>query len=123
MSSTRESPTKRVGNESLELEGAQPLSAVAAQAALDLRVARLMFYGGFAALPWLWFIVWVHFRKVAKQSNADPRLAIYVNRSLVGAICGGVALFAWVLAVQLSWQTWGEFGESIMLVVPEGDEV
>jgi hypothetical protein len=102
---------------------AQPATPeAAAAAALDLRVARYMFYGGFALLPWLWFIAWVHFRKVAKQPHADPRLATYVNRSLVGAVCGGVAFVAWVVTIQLSWQHW-DFARSIMLVVPEDDEL
>ena len=80
-----------------------------------------MFYGGFAALPWLWFVAWLHYRKVAKHPHADPRLATYVHRSLIGAVCGGVAFIAWVVAVQLGWEHWGEFGKSIMLVIPEDD--
>lgn len=98
-------------------------SSVSEQAALDLRVARRMFYGGFAALPWLWFVAWVHFRKPARQPGADPQLKKYADRSLVGAICGGVALVAWIVAVQLSWHSWGDFGISIMLVVPDDGDV
>jgi presenilin enhancer 2 len=98
-------------------------SSVSEQAALDLRVARRMFYGGFAALPWLWFVAWVHFRKPARQPGADPQLKKYADRSLVGAICGGVALVAWIVAVQLSWHSWGDFGVSIMLVVPDDGDV
>ena len=82
-----------------------------------------MFYGGFAGLPWLWFVAWFHFRNVAIQPHADPRLATYATRSLVGAICGGAAFVAWVVAVQLGWQSWGDFGTSIMLIIPEGDDV
>ena len=99
----------------------KPPSAAALQAALDLKVARRMFYGGFAGLPWLWFVLWVHFRKVAKEPGADPRLSTYVNGSLVGAICGGVALVSWIVAVQTSWHTWGDFGKSLMLVIPEDE--
>ena len=82
-----------------------------------------MFYGGFAALPWLWFVSWWHFRKVASQPDAHPSLAVYVNRSLIGAICGAVALLSWIIYVQLNWQEWGEFGRSLMLVTPEIDEL
>mmetsp|Transcript_31345 Transcript_31345/g.81890 ORF Transcript_31345/g.81890 Transcript_31345/m.81890 type:complete len:122 (-) Transcript_31345:258-623(-) len=120
MSSTSSSTRAgdRNGVQSLSLESAEPDAA----AALDLRVARRMFYGGFAALPFLWFVVWVHYRKTAEQPSADPRLATYVRSSLIGAISGGIAVLAWVIAVQISWQSWGEFGRSIMLVIPEGDE-
>ena len=98
---------------SLEIEASAATdrdAARVASAALDLRVARRMFYGGFALLPWLWFVAWFHFRKVAKEPHADPRLATYVHRSLVGAISGGVVFVAWIVTVNLSWQSWGEFG-------------
>ena len=70
-------------------------------------------------MPWLWFVAWAHFRHVAQLPSADPRLAMYVKRSGVGAACGGVLFLAWVVAVQLGWRSWGDFGRSIMLVVPE----
>ena len=104
------------------IESSVQTSVVSEAAALDLRVARRMFYGGFAALPLLWLVAWWHFRKSMRNSSADPRLAWYVHRSLVGATCGAVALVAWIVAVQLSWHTWGDFGRSIMIVIPEGDE-
>ena len=93
------------------------MSHAQATAALDLKVARRMFYGGFAGLPWLWFVAWAHFRHVAKSPTADPQLQNYVNRMLYGAICGGVLFIAWVVMVQLNWRAWG--WQSIMLVVPE----
>ena len=76
------------------------------QAAADVKVARLMFFGGFALLPWLWFVAWLHFRHAAKQPDAPPALALYVRRSLVGAICGGLLFGGWVLAVSLFWTSW-----------------
>ena len=94
-------------------------AAATAAAALDLRVARRMYYGGFALLPWLWFINWFHFRNAARQPHADPQLATYVHRSLVGAVSGLVLFVAWVVTVSLSWESWGDFGRSIMMVVPE----
>ena len=103
----------------LELDGHQSQAREAA-AALDLKVARRMFYGGFAGLPFLWFVAWVHFRPIAKLPSADPQLQTYVNRSLIGAIVGGLGFLAWVIAVQTSWRSWGAFGQSIMLVIPEG---
>ena len=52
-----------------------------------------------------------------KCTHSDPALQTYVNRSLVGAIIGGVVFAAWVIAVQSSWQQW--LPESWMLVIPE----
>ena len=100
----------------LELESGR---AAQEAAALDLKVARRMFYGGFAGLPFLWFVAWVHFRSIAKLPTADPQLQTYVNRSLIGAIVGGLGFVAWVITVQTSWRSWGAFGQSIMLVIPE----
>lgn len=110
----------------LEVEGSQGRGltpAEAAQAALDLKVARRLFYGGFAALPWLWFVNWVHFRAISKTHKADPELRVYVQRSLVGAICGGILFVAWVAYVQLTWRSWGPEWQSLMLVVPEDSEL
>jgi hypothetical protein len=104
--------------DALELDGTAS-SASMAIAALDLKVARRMWYGGFFGLPWLWFVVWFHFRKVAKLPHSDPQLQTYVDRSLIGAICGAVLFAAWVITVQLSWRSWGQFGQSLMLVTPE----
>ena len=102
----------------LELEPPHDASA----AALDLKVARRMFYGGFAGLPWLWFIAWLHFRRAANLPSADPQLAKYARRSGVGALVGAALFACWIVYVQLSWRSWGDFGRSLMLVVPEDPE-
>jgi len=125
--SSSSTPTRGLGVEALQLDGvdsaaAEPITAV--DAARDLRVARRMFYGGFALLPWLWFVVWIHFRKVARHPQSDPRLAAYAQRSLVGAVCGAVLFIAWVVYVQLSWQSWSlALQNSLMLIIPEQDEL
>jgi presenilin enhancer 2 len=103
----------------LELEHS---SADSAAAALDLKVARRMFYGGFAGLPWLWFIAWLHFRHAAQLPSADPQLAAYARRSGIGALVGGLLFVSWVVYVQLTWRSWGEFGRSMMLYMPEDDD-
>ena len=86
----------------------------------DLKVARALFFGGFALLPWLWCVVWLHFRKPARAPSADPRLAWYVWWSGFSAACGAVLFVAWVATVQLSWRSWDyEWQRSMMLVAPE----
>lgn len=85
---------------------------------LDLKVVRAMFFGGFAALPFLWLVAFLHFRKAAKRPHADPRLALYVRRCLVGAVLGGLLFVTWVVVVSTSWRSWGQFGRDLMLVLP-----
>ena len=97
----------------------ETLAQELAAAALDLKVARRMFYGGFAGLPWLWFVLWVHFRHIAMAPTADRRLRKYVDWSLYGTICGSALFIAWVTFVQLRWRSWSSFGMSFMLIVPE----
>lgn len=94
-----------------------------AQAANDLRVARLLFRCGFLGLPWLWFVVWFHYRRIAKLPHASPDLAGYVRYSAIGAAVGGTLFVAWFTTVQLNWRDWGAWGRSIMMVFPEGDEL
>ena len=91
-------------------------------AALDLMVARRMWYGGFAGLPWLWFISWLHFRHAAKLPSAHPELGKYATRSGVCAVIGGMLFLAWIVYVQTTWRTWGDFGRSFMIVIPEEPE-
>jgi presenilin enhancer 2 len=92
------------------------------EAERELMTCRRMYYGGFALLPWLWFVNWYHFRHYAKLPGTDPRVAVYAHRSLVGSIVGLACFVAWVVFVQLNWQSWGEFGRSIMIVVPENEK-
>ena len=85
-----------------EAELGTPPSLRALAAADDLRVVRRLFYGGFALLPWLWFVGWVQFRASARKPDADPRLASLVRSCLVGAVASAVAFASWVALVR-SW--------------------
>ena len=89
---------------------------------LDLKVARRMFWWGFALLPGLWLLVWVHFRQAVKQPGSDPLLRLYVHRSLVGATCSGVLLACWVALVQSHWREWEDRWQSLMAVAPPPEE-
>ena len=93
------------------------------RATCDFMVARALFFGGFAFLPFLWLVSWLHFRRAAREPGAHPQLATYVRGSAIGASVG-IALFAcWVVTVRLYWRSWGESGRAIMLVLPEDDEL
>ena len=121
MSRTPDSEAPSSSSTTAPLEFDAPAAAAEINAAaLDLKVARRLFYGGFAGLPWLWFIAWLHFRHAARLPSADPRLATYARRSGVGAIIGGLLFLAWIIYVQMTWRDWSEgTRRSLMLVVPE----
>jgi|TARA_B110001469_G_scaffold106686_1_gene106582 hypothetical protein len=89
---------------------------------LDLKVARRMFWWGFALLPGLWLLVWVHFRQAAKQPGSDPLLRLYVHRSIAGAACSGVLLACWVALVQSHWREWEDRWQWLMVVAPPPEE-
>tara|TARA_B110001452_G_C15005536_1_gene351543 strand:- start:1 stop:459 length:459 start_codon:yes stop_codon:yes gene_type:complete len=117
-SSTRDGagPSSEVLDHSVEADAEED-----AEAALDLKVARRMFWSGFALLPGIWLMVWLHYRGVAKQPRADPRLRLYVHRSMVGAACSGVLVACWVVVVQTQWRRWGESGRWLMAVAPPAE--
>lgn len=89
---------------------------------LDLKVARHMFWWGFALLPGLWLLVFVHFRQAVKQPGSDPLLRLYVHRSLVGAACSGALLACWVALVQSNWREWEDRWQWLMVVAPPPEE-
>ena len=100
MSRTPDSEAPSSSSTTAPLEFDAPAAAAETNAAaLDLKVARRLFYGGFAGLPWLWFIAWLHFRHAARLPSADPRLATYARRSGVGANRRPFNL-AWIIYVQ-----------------------
>ena len=95
-----------------EAELGTPPSLRTLAAADDLRVVRRLFYGGFALLPWLWFVGWVQFRASARKPDADPRLASLVRSCLVGAIASAVAFASWVALVR----SWPGLGDALALL-------
>jgi hypothetical protein len=86
---------------------------------LRARAARRLFFAGFLGLPWLWAICYVRFR----DATAPPELVRHVRRSAAAALLAFVALAAWTTYVALSWRTWGEQGEALMLFVPESAQM
>ena len=95
-----------------EAELGTPPSLRTLAAADDLRVVRRLFYGGFAFLPWLWFVGWVQFRASARKPDADPRLASLVRSCLVGAVASAVAFASWVALVRI----WPGLGDALALL-------
>ena len=106
-----------------EPDAAPSVDVVDRNASTDFVVARAMFFGGFALLPFLWLVAWLHFRRTARQPGAHPQLSVYVRGSAIGAAIGCALLTCWFVYAQTSWRSWGEAGHALMLVVPEDDEL
>ena len=104
-------------------DAAPAVAVVDRKATTDFVVARALFFGGFALLPFLWLVAWLHFRRAARQPGAHPQLATYVRGAAIGASVGCARLACWFVTVRIYWRSWGEAGRAIMLVMPEDDEL
>eukprot|EP00644_Phytophthora_capsici_P010002 jgi/Phyca11/531023/estExt2_fgenesh1_pm.C_PHYCAscaffold_900006 len=86
----------------------------------DESVARKMFFGGLAFLPWLHLVNVIFYRKQFMDPSIDANVTLWVRRSFMGFCFWTVLFLSWVLVFQLNWK---EFGwQSIVMVVPDEDE-
>ncbi|RLN26740.1 hypothetical protein BBJ28_00006790 [Nothophytophthora sp. Chile5] len=115
----------------------------------DESIARKMFFGGLAFLPWLHLVNVFFYRKQLMDATVDAKVTLCtypavcrccrclvlrlganvklwdrrgyagVRRSLMGFCLWTVLFLAWVLIFQLNWKSWG--WESIIMVVPDED--
>eukprot|EP00239_Pterosperma_sp_CCMP1384_P002676 CAMPEP_0197858070 /NCGR_PEP_ID=MMETSP1438-20131217/31607_1 /TAXON_ID=1461541 /ORGANISM="Pterosperma sp., Strain CCMP1384" /LENGTH=119 /DNA_ID=CAMNT_0043474117 /DNA_START=376 /DNA_END=735 /DNA_ORIENTATION=+ len=59
-------------------------------------LAKKMFFIGFAALPWLWFVnAWYFWPQLKLQQ--DPVVTLYVKRSAAGFVLFTLLLLPWTL--------------------------
>ena len=70
-------------------------------------VARKMFYGGCALLPWLWLVNIIYFRKLYFSSDCPPGVRKWVHRSSVGFVTVTVLWIIWCIVFQTTYKTWG----------------
>lgn len=85
------------------------------------RVSGIMLIGGIFALPWLWLVNALYFRKHLR-ANGDSQVRRNVLISLIGGVIEFVALFIWYIVFHFEWSRWGEFGESIAVVTSWGPQ-
>mmetsp|Transcript_348 Transcript_348/g.637 ORF Transcript_348/g.637 Transcript_348/m.637 type:complete len:96 (-) Transcript_348:232-519(-) len=50
----------------------------------DVETSKMMFYGGFAFLPWLWLINFVQYRPYVKEDDTPEDMKYYVRGSMYG---------------------------------------
>ena len=88
-----------------------------------LNLCRKYFYGGFAFLPFLWFINCVWFFRdafIREQFEEQKTLQKFVIRSAVGAVVWTAGLAAWITIYQINRASWGEIGDKISFIIPLG---
>ncbi|KAL9965066.1 hypothetical protein ACROYT_G028796 [Oculina patagonica] len=89
-----------------------------------VNLCRKYFLGGFALLPFLWFvnIVWF-FREafIRPAFTGQSKLKSYVIKSGIGFLVWFAGLTAWILIYQKYRASWGEIGDRISFVIPLGE--
>jgi presenilin enhancer 2 len=80
-------------------------------------VARKMFYGGCALLPWLWLVNIIYFRKLYFSTDCPRGVKKWVKRSSVGFISVTTLWIIWCVVFQTTYKSWGRS----LLVVPVDD--
>ncbi|XP_027049120.1 gamma-secretase subunit PEN-2-like [Pocillopora verrucosa] len=89
-----------------------------------VNLCRKYFLGGFALLPFLWFInvVWFFREAFIKPTfTGQSKLKSYVIKSAVGFLIWFAGLTAWIIIYQKYRASWGEFGDKISFVIPLGE--
>ena len=80
-------------------------------------VARKMFYGGCALLPWLWLVNIIYFRKLYFSPECPPGVKKWVGRSSIGFLVVTTLWIIWCIIFQTTYKSWG----TALLVVPVDD--
>lgn len=88
-----------------------------------VNLCRKYFLGGFALLPFLWFIngVWFFREAFIKPSfTGQSKIKSYVIKSAIGFLVWCAGLTTWILIYQTYRASWGEIGDRISFVIPLG---
>eukprot|EP00111_Clytia_hemisphaerica_P012004 TCONS_00035290-protein len=89
-----------------------------------VRLSRIYFRGGFAFLPFLWFINTIWFFKVAffnEQFEGQNEIKKNVIRSGIGALVWIIGIAVWVVIYRTNRASWGATGDAISFLIPLGE--
>ncbi|GLE01863.1 hypothetical protein PINS_up010701 [Pythium insidiosum] len=84
----------------------------------DEAVARKMFFGGLALLPWLHLVNVIFFRKQFMDGSIDPQVTLWVRRSFMGFLFTTTLFLTWAIMFQLKWKDFG-WAKLVMVLPPE----
>ncbi|RUS22959.1 gamma-secretase aspartyl protease complex, presenilin enhancer-2 subunit [Endogone sp. FLAS-F59071] len=85
-----------------------------------LWMAKRMFWGGFAFLPFLWLVNFIYLWPATKRDNAPKELKKYLYMSLIGSIVWFVILSTWFGLFVNMRIAWGAAADMITVVIPKG---
>merc|ERR1712112_199341 len=88
-----------------------------------LVICKKYFYGGFAFLPFLWFInsFWFFKEAFRKPFYAEQKqIKTYVLWSMLGSFLWLGGLVAWNIVFHMKRVQWGELGEDLSFILPKG---
>ncbi|RUS35146.1 gamma-secretase aspartyl protease complex, presenilin enhancer-2 subunit [Jimgerdemannia flammicorona] len=85
-----------------------------------LSIAKKMFWGGFAFLPFLWLVNFMYLWPATKRADAPPELKKYLLMSLAGSITWLIILSTWFGLFVNMRVAWGAAADMITVVIPKG---
>ncbi|XP_045209962.1 gamma-secretase subunit PEN-2-like [Mercenaria mercenaria] len=89
-----------------------------------LELCRKYYLGGFAMLPFLWFVNSVWFFKEAffkAQYEQQKQIRTYVIRSIIGSVIWIAIIVTWVTIFQLKRAEWGAAADYMSFIIPRGE--
>lgn len=88
-----------------------------------LFLCRTYYRGGFAFLPFLWFINFLWFFREAfrrEEFEQQKQIRTYVIRSLIGSLVWFSLMITWVVVFQLKRAEWGATADYMSFIIPIG---
>lgn len=88
-----------------------------------LNLCRKYYIGGFAFLPFLWFVnaVWFFNEAFRKPPYEQQKMVkTYVIRSMIGTVLWVGVVVAWVTVFQLNRASWGATADYLSFIIPAG---
>lgn len=88
-----------------------------------LDLCRKYYLGGFACLPFLWFInsIWFFREAFLKEEYTEQKqIRSYVIRSMIGTVIWTAIITVWIVIFQLNRVSWGETADAMSFIIPRG---